>query len=156
LWDESKVLKVKVSIAGFYMNDGKNKLSVQILKYGLVGGVAFALDFSLLFVLTEYLHLYYILSATVAFVAGLLCNYFLSVYWVFNERALSNKYAEFLVFSLIGLVGLLLNDGLIWSLTELGRIHYLASKVLAAVAVFFWNFFARRQVLFISRTKVTS
>jgi putative flippase GtrA len=50
-------------------------------------------------------------------------------------------------------VGLLLNDGLIWTFTELGKIHYLASKVLAAVAVFFWNFFARRQVLFISRVR---
>jgi putative flippase GtrA len=135
------------------MSEERNKLSVQIFKYGLVGGTAFLLDFSMLFLLTEYLHFYYILSATAAFIAGLLCNYFLSVYWVFSERALSNKFAEFLVFSLIGLIGLLLNDGLIWSLTEKGGLHYLSSKVLAAVVVFFWNFFARRQLLFISRAK---
>ena len=126
-----------------------------MFKYALVGGVAFLLDFGLLFFLTEYLHVYYVLSATAAFVAGLLCNYILSVYWVFQERALSNRLTEFLVFSLIGVVGLLLNDGLIWSLTEMGGMHYLASKVLAAVVIFFWNFFARRQLLFISRTKVS-
>ena len=126
-----------------------------MFKYALVGGAAFLLDFSMLFFLTEYLHVYYVLSATAAFVAGLLCNYILSVYWVFQERALSSKLAEFLVFSLIGVVGLLLNDGLIWSLTEVGGMHYLASKVLAAAVIFFWNFFARRQLLFISRTKLT-
>ena len=135
------------------MSEGKNRLSIQMFKYALVGGAAFLLDFSMLFFLTEYIHLYYILSATAAFVAGLLCNYLLSVYWVFDERALSNRLAEFLVFSLIGVVGLLLNDGLIWSLTEMGGMHYLASKVLAAVVIFFWNFFARRQVLFISRVR---
>jgi putative flippase GtrA len=48
-----------------------------------------------------------------------------------------------------------LNDGLIWILTEVGKMHYLASKVLAAVVIFFWNFFARRQVLFISRAKTS-
>jgi putative flippase GtrA len=137
------------------MTDERKKLSLQIFKYALVGGVAFALDFSMLFVLTEYLHLYYILSATVAFIAGLLCNYVLSVKWVFNERALSNKVAEFLVFSLIGVIGLLLNDGMIWSLTEVGKLHYLESKICAAAVVFFWNFFARRQVLFISRTRLS-
>ena len=126
-----------------------------MLKYALVGGVAFLLDFSMLFLLTEYLHLYYILSATVAFIAGLLCNYVLSVRWVFNERALSNKLAEFFVFSLIGVIGLLLNDGLIWSLTEVGKLHYLSSKIGATVVVFFWNFFARRQVLFISRARLS-
>jgi len=137
------------------MSEERNRISLQMFKYALVGGAAFLLDFSMLFVLTEYLHLYYILSATAAFVAGLLCNYSLSVYWVFQERALPSKLAEFLVFSLIGVVGLLLNDGLIWSLTEVGGMHYLASKVLAAVVVFFWNFFARRQLLFISRAKAS-
>ena len=136
------------------MSEERKRLSLQIVKYALVGGAAFLLDFSMLFLLTEYLHLYYILSATVAFIAGLLFNYFLSVKWVFNERALSNKLNEFLVFSLIGVIGLLLNDGMIWSLTEVGKLHYLSSKVLAAVVVFFWNFFARRQVLFISRAKL--
>ena len=137
------------------MSEERNKMSLQMFKYALVGGVAFLLDFSMLFFLTEYLHVYYVLSATAAFVAGLLCNYILSVYWVFQDRALSSKLAEFLVFSLIGVIGLLLNDGLIWSLTEMGGMHYLASKVLAAAVIFFWNFFARRQLLFISRTKLT-
>jgi putative flippase GtrA len=137
------------------LNDEGRKLSLQLLKYALVGGAAFLLDFSLLYLLTEYLHFHYIVSATIAFIAGLLFNYGLSVRWVFRERALSSKLAEFLVFSLIGVIGLLLNDGLIWSLTEVGKLHYLLSKVLAAVVVFFWNFFARRQVLFISRSKLS-
>ena len=135
------------------MTDKRNRLSLQMLKYTLVGGVAFLLDFSMLYVLTEYLHIYYILSATAAFIAGLLCNYILSVFWVFHERALSSKLAEFLVFSLVGVIGLLLNDGLIWSLTEAGKLHYLTSKVIATVVIFFWNFFARRQLLFVSRAK---
>jgi putative flippase GtrA len=138
------------------MNETKRSVSVQMFRYAIVGGAAFALDISLLYVLTEFLHVYYIASATAAFVAGLLFNYALSVYWVFSERALANKYAEFLVFALIGVIGLLLNDGLIWSLTELGHIHYLASKVIAAIVIFFWNFFARRQVLFVSRGKLSA
>jgi putative flippase GtrA len=137
------------------MSKERNRVSLQMFKYGLVGGAAFLLDISMLFFLTEYFHIHYILSATAAFVAGLLCNYLLSVYWVFEERALTNRFAEFLVFSLIGVIGLLLNDGLIWSLTEVGGMHYLSSKVLAAAVIFFWNFFARRQLLFISRARAS-
>ncbi len=133
------------------MTEAQRKFIAQFLKYGLVGGIAFVLDVGVLYACTEYVGLHYVVSATIAFIAGLLCNYLLSVTWVFEERAMSNRTAELLVFSGIGLIGLALNDGLIWLLTERAGFYYIVSKVVAAVVVFLWNFFARRQVLFVKK-----
>ncbi|MDE6493657.1 MAG: GtrA family protein [Bacteroidales bacterium] len=80
---------------------------VQFFRYVFVGGTAFVADFGSLYLLTEYIGLHYLLSATIAFVIGLAVNYFLSTLWVFQARNVSNPYMEFLFFALIGVVGFL-------------------------------------------------
>jgi len=125
-----------------------DKTSIQLLRYTFVGGIAYAVDFGSLFFLTEVVKIHYLISAAIAFILGLLTNYTLSILWVFPRRTLASKRMEFLVFAIIGLVGLGLNEGIIWFFTDLVHFHYLMSKVISAVVVFFWNFFARKKILF--------
>ncbi len=121
---------------------------IQLLRYFVVGGTAFAVDFGLLWLLTESAGLHYVLSAALAFTAGLTVNYALSVIWVFNRHALRSRAAEFALFAVIGVVGLGLNEAILWGLTEWAGVHYLASKTVAAAVVFAWNFTARKYMLF--------
>ncbi len=128
--------------------DSTDKTSIQLFRYIFVGGVAFVIDFFVLFSLTEYVGLHYLLSAAVAFLFGLMVNYGLSRAWVFSQRVITNGYMEFGVFAGIGVIGLGFNELLIWLFTEYSGFHYLASKALTAVLVLVWNFSARKLVLF--------
>jgi putative flippase GtrA len=134
-------------IKSFIFNKS-DKTSVQLFKYVFVGGIAYCVDFGSLFFLTEVVKIHYLVSAAIAFILGLLTNYALSILWVFPKRALANKRAEFLIFSIIGLVGLGLNEVIIWFFTEFIHYHYLISKIFSTVVVFFWNFIARKKILF--------
>ena len=125
-----------------------DKTSVQLLKYGFVGGMAYCVDFGSLFFLTEFIKIHYLISAAIAFILGLVTNYALSIFWVFPKRTLANKRTEFLLFSIIGLIGLGLNEVIIWFFTEFIHYHYLISKIFSTVIVFFWNFIARKKILF--------
>ena len=125
-----------------------DKTSVQLFKYGFVGGIAYCVDFGSLIFLTEVVKIHYLISAAIAFILGLLTNYAISILWVFPKRTLANKRVEFLIFSIIGLVGLGLNEVIIWVFTEFIHYHYLISKILSTVVVFFWNFIARKKILF--------
>jgi len=125
-----------------------DKTSNQLFKYGFVGGIAYSVDFGSLFFLTEVFKIHYLISAAISFILGLLINYALSIFFVFPKRTLTDKRVEFLLFSIIGLVGLGLNEVIIWFFTELTHFHYLISKMLSTVVVFFWNFFARKKLLF--------
>ena len=120
----------------------------QLLRYTFVGGIAFLVDFSFLFLLTEYLKIHYLVSAALAFVAGLGTNYILSVSWVFASRKVGNRLVEFAAFAAIGVIGLVFNEIFIWFFTEVVRLHYLVSKCISTVAVYLWNFFARKRMLF--------
>jgi len=121
---------------------------IQLFRYTFVGGVAFIVDFSLLFIFTDFFGIYYLISAALAFLLGLTTNYILSIIWVFNKRTLKNRWLEFGIFSLIGIIGLGFNEFIIWFFTEHVYFHYLQSKIVSTVFVYLWNFFARKFILF--------
>lgn len=123
-------------------------LFVQLFRYTLVGGVAFIVDFGFLFILTEYMGCHYLISATLSFLMGLLVNYLISTRWVFRESKISNRKVEFILFGLIGLMGLGLNNLFIYLLTDLMGVYYMVSKLVTAVLVYLWNFLGRRYFLF--------
>lgn len=121
---------------------------LQLLRYGFVGGVAFVADYGTLFGLTHYAHVHYLTSAAVAFIIGLTVNYLLSISWVFNKNRSAKPWVEFMVFTLIGIVGLGLNEAIMYVATDLLTLHYMFSKLISTALVFCWNFFARKLIIF--------
>lgn len=125
-----------------------NNWLVQLFRYVIVGGVSFFVDYGLLYVLTEFCGLHYIVSATVSFIAGLVVNYCISTRWIFRTSKLQNKAAEFSIYGIIGAVGLLLNNMLMYWFTDILHVHYMISKLITAAIVLIWNFFGRKIILF--------
>jgi putative flippase GtrA len=114
----------------------------------LASGVALSLDVGSLYVLTSIFTVPYLISAAIAFLIGLTTIYVLSVNWVFEHRVLRDAKAEFAVFTLIGMVGLALNELVLWALTGQLGLYYLLSKGVSIAIVFSWNFGARKWLLF--------
>jgi putative flippase GtrA len=110
--------------------------------------VAFSVDFAVLALLTEAAGIHYLLSAGISFLLGSSVSYLLSILWVFPVRRLDSRLVEYALFVFVGMVGLGLNEGLLWAFTEGLGIYYLLSKVIAACLIFFWNFAARKLLLF--------
>lgn len=129
-------------------NKHKSIIIRQLVLYGIVGGIAFIADYGTLWFLTEYCHLHYLLSAAIAFILGLVINYVLSTKWVFSDRKYKSKWIEFLFFTFIGIVGLGLNEILIFIVSHNLDKHYMIGKIISTIVVFFWNFLARKYLLF--------
>ena len=51
------------------------KLFSQIIKFGFVGGTAFVIDAGLLFLLTEFCGIHYLISGMISFTASVIYNY---------------------------------------------------------------------------------
>jgi putative flippase GtrA len=138
----------RFKVISLLLKSKTDNLFVQIFRYTFVGGVAFIVDFSLLYLLTDLFKIHYLVSAGISFIFGLLVNYLLSILWVFNSRKIKNVLNEFIFFTLIGLFGLGITEVLLWMLTDLFALYYLYSKIITTVIVYFWNFFARKYLLF--------
>jgi putative flippase GtrA len=125
-----------------------NNIWIQLFRYTFVGGIAFIFDFTFLFVFTEYFQVYYLISAAIAFLIGIMINYYLSIAWVFEKHSVKSKLLECLIFAAVGIIGLGLNELFIWLFTEQVKLHYLQAKLVSTVFVYLWNFFIRKLTLF--------
>lgn len=121
---------------------------VQLLRATASSSVAFAVDFAILVSLVEITGLHYLIAATIGFTVGTTITYVLSIYWVFPRRRLKRFTAEYGVFIGVGVIGIILNDGLLFVFTDLLSVHYMVSRLISASLVFFWNYAARKYLLF--------
>jgi putative flippase GtrA len=132
-------------------------LFFEFFRYLLVGGSAFVIDIGVLYVTKTYLFNaagnFGVLCATaLGFLAGLVYNYFLSTVFVFkkiDENARKHKARFFIVFAVIGIIGLGLTEVCMYMGTRfLGRQYYLVIKTLTAALVLMWNYIARKTLIF--------
>ena len=128
--------------------DDTDNIFIQFFRYLFVGGFAFLVDFFLLYFFSDFCGIYYLISAVLSFVISLIVNYLISIQWVFYKNQIDNKFIEFNVFSLIGIVGLLFTEILLYLFTDVLGLYYLISKIISAAIVMFWNFIARRIIFY--------
>ena len=120
----------------------------EFFKYVIGGGSAYTIDFLLLIALTEVFGVPVLVSAAISFLIGLIIIYLLSIKWIFQNRIRKNTYQEFFIFSFIGIIGLFINETLIWASLLTENLHYTIAKIISAGLVFIWNFSARKLILF--------
>lgn len=117
----------------------------QLLKFGIVGIIATVIDFLLLTILTEFFGIYYLVSAGISFIVSTIFNYLASMKFVFVSRYnKTHRRQEMLIFFILSIIGLLLNQVFMWFFVELVMMHYIVGKVFATVLVMAWNFISRK------------
>lgn len=122
-----------------------NKLMTQVAKFGLVGVFATIIDFAVLTLLTEIFNVHYLNSAAIGFVSSTLFNYVASMKFVFVSKfSKDEKNKELIIFIILSVVGLLLNQIFMWLFVTQFGIFYMISKIFATVFVMCWNFISRK------------
>lgn len=120
------------------------KLIHQLIKFGFVGGSAFVIDYGVMILLTEVFGINYLVSSGISFTISVIYNYVLSVKWVFDVGENRNKTREFAVFIVLSIIGLGLNQFLMWLTVEKIGIFYMLAKIIATAIVMVYNFITRK------------
>ena len=119
----------------------------EALRYLLASIAALALDVLLLWVGVKDFALAPWLAGALAYGAGLVLVYVLSIHWVFRQRSVRDPRGEFVLFAALGLVGLVLNSATLSAATALGLALPLAKGLSAGIG-FTANFVSRKVLLF--------
>lgn len=129
----------------------------EFVRYLIVGGTAALVDWSTLYLTYNYVFANsgswrLTLATAVGFTAGLIYNYILSLVWVFKSAKERNKgktLGAFLIFVVIGVVGLLLTiGGMELGCSLVGEQNYMYVKILVTGVVLIWNYAARKLLIF--------
>ncbi len=120
------------------------RLLEQIMKFGIVGFIAFFIDYGLMVLLTELFSVDYLLSATISFTVSVIFNYLASMRYVFSHKEGMSRRREFIIFIVLSIIGLGINDALMWLGTDFIGIDYRITKIGATAVVMVWNFVTRK------------
>lgn len=124
------------------------KLFSQLIKFGLVGGIAFLIDYGIMVFLTEVFKIPSLISAAISFTVSVIFNYIASVKWVFDvDKEKNSKTKELVVFILLSVVGLGINELIMWIMDKEFGIYYMISKIVATIVVMCYNFITRKLFL---------
>ena len=155
----------------------KKQLLAEIFRFLLVGGTATVIDYAVFWALDTCLlplilpqtafwtAFSLILAVAGGFCVGLLINWILSVGYVFRqtkEKVDVRSKKDFLTFTVIGCIGLVINElgmlFLVWSLptiTILGATTFLSmewkkwiAKCIVTCIVLVWNYIGRKKFIF--------
>ena len=95
------------------------KLMAQIAKFGVVGVICFFIDFGVYTVLNvvfratgfdQHCSWYYLVSQFFSFIISMVVNYILSFKYVFKRRDDMSKKREFVIFFILSVIGLIINE----------------------------------------------
>jgi putative flippase GtrA len=120
------------------------KLIAQFMKFGIVGVIAFIIDYGVMIFLTEVFGVPYLISTTISFVVSVIFNYFASMRFVFKRKDDMSRRREFIIFVVLSVCGLAINDVLMWLMVDSLFIDYRISKIVVTVVVAVWNFVTRK------------
>ena len=136
----------------------KNKNSLfELIRYCIVGAVAAVIDLLVLSLLIEYIFAGektgwpLTISTAAGFMSGLICNYVLSMLFVFvskeQKEANQKRVKTFVLFGMVGIIGLILTEILMHLgmtfVSKEGFWYVLLSCVVKGI-VMIWNYVGRK------------
>ncbi|MCL0050237.1 glycosyltransferase [Dehalococcoidia bacterium] len=116
---------------------------LRFVKFCLVGLSGVLVHLGLLYLLTEFVGLFYLVSAVISIQSSIISNFTLNNYFTFADRRLPGAKSflnRLLKFNLVSLAGLGLNIGVLGLLTEVFGIYYLISALGGIVVAVLWNY----------------
>lgn len=129
----------------------------QIMKFGIVGGLAFLIDYGVFVLLANGLDMNYLIANVFGFTLSLIFNYFMSMKFVFARKEGVDKRKEFVTFTILSLIGLGINemiilgcvDGIYLNNAALQDMMDMdmakrAGKIIATGIVMVYNFISRK------------
>lgn len=122
----------------------------QFLKFGIVGVVAFFIDYGILMLLSQVVGWDPVPSSAISFTISVVFNYVASMRYVFTRREDLSRGREFVIFVVLSVIGLGINSLCIWLGTRAfgnGALAVTSTKVVATVIVALWNFWSRKRWL---------
>lgn len=121
------------------MNSAWWTILMRFVRFGIVGVSGTLIDFGVTWLCKEKLHWNKYLSNSIGFILAATNNYTWNRLWTFESQN-SEIFREYTTFVLIALVGLGLNNLIIWLLHEKLHLHFYLSKLIAIGCVMVWNF----------------
>jgi len=122
--------------------------SKQVTKYIISGGGASLVDLMMLYALTELLGIWYVASATIAFVLAFFTSFLLQKLWTFGSKDFTYIFRQLIDTLGVTLISVAVNVLGVYLLTEKLGMWYILAQVILLTFLALCNFFVYKHLIF--------
>lgn len=119
-----------------------------IIKYGLAGCLATAVDLIALYIFHDILNWDIVVAATAAFLVAVVVSFSLQKYWTFRDKSQDRIAGQLAIYLSNGLMGLYLNGFLMHLLVERYGVWYLGAQVVVNLIIAVQNYLVYKFIVF--------
>ena len=109
----------------------ERELSFEFIRFAIVGVLNTLIHLSILYFLTEYLHIYYILSSLIGFSLAVTNSFILNTIWTFKKNIREKAGFRYTKFFVISTLAAVINLALLYLITEFLGVWYILSQIVA-------------------------
>ena len=125
---------------------------LRIIRYIISGGTATLANFSTLYILTEFFHVWYLASSVVALSVGFVVSFILQKFWAFKNRDMDRVHMQATWHVTLSLANVAINTTLMFVLVEYVHLWYMLAQFFSAGLLACMNYFVYKHVIFPHRT----
>lgn len=120
----------------------------RVWRFLVAGSSAAAVDLGLLYVLTEWTGLHYLLSAVLAFIVAFCVSFFLQKFWTFQDHSVERVHSQVVLYFVIAVGNLGLNTLLMYFFVEKLHLWYFSAQIIIGALLACGGFFVARNFVF--------
>lgn len=127
---------------------GKLDKRKVIIKYIISGGIATATDLGLLFIFTDIFNIWYLVSATIAFIIAFFVSFTLQKFWTFRENSREKIIQQLSLYLITGLINLAVNATGMYILVDVLNLWYMLAQIIMGGLIAFGSFLIYKFIIF--------
>lgn len=129
------------------MISSKKKLFAQFMRFGIVGVIAFFIDYGLFLLLDYVFGVNYLVASAISFIVSTVFNFAASMRYVFAGKRGQTRAQQFVIFFALSVIGLGVNQLVLWLCVAVLAWHAWVGKLVATAVVMVFNFITRKVFL---------
>src|SRR6056297_798917 len=133
------------SFPGIYKIVDKHK---KLIKFGIVGVAATAVNWVALYFFTDILGVWYMVSAVLAFVAAFIVSFSFQKFWTFRDNCTHKLTSQAFFYFVITFSSLILNLVGLYALVDILGLYYLYSQVVLSVVLALFRYAVNNFLIF--------
>lgn len=128
----------------------------QFIRFCIAGGFAFSVNLTVLYILTDVFHIYYLVSTVGAFLVAFSISFLLQKLWTFKDSSRDRLHIQLPLYLGMQVISITLNASLMYVFVEYLFIWYLFAQAIIAPMLAIVIFFINRTYIFKKREVIES
>ncbi len=118
------------------------------IKYVIAGGTAAIVNIAFLYLFTDIIGIYYLISTTIAFIIAYFVSFYLQKFWTFRDNSKDQLARQMSVYFIVGLANLAVNDAGMYILVDWVKLYHILAQIIMGALIAISSFLIYKYMIF--------